>query len=78
MDMSEMKVPDVSALVAFGKLGMEIIACRMLSLLSLVGVIALSAYVAYSPSYVGAACVGILALCCFVPALKAESKRKED
>ena len=73
-DLTDIQLPDISALVAFGKLGVAVLASRMLSLVSLGGVVALSAYVAYSPSWQGAACVGIVAVFVFVPALKAESR----
>lgn len=76
MDLSELKLPDVKALVAFGRVGVAILASRLLSLTALFGVVALSAYVAYSPSWQGAACVGVLALFVFIPALKAESGSK--
>ena len=78
MDMSEIKLPDVKALVAFGKLGVAVLSSRMLSLLSLVGVVALSTGVVYSPSWQGAAVVAVVALCVFIPALKAESKQMTE
>lgn len=78
MDMSEVKLPDVRALVAFGKLGVRVLASRMLSLLSLAGVIALSVGVVYSPSLYGAAVVGVMALFCFIPSLKAEAKQRTE
>lgn len=77
-DMSNLKLPDVTALVAFGKLGCAVLASRMLSLLALVGVLALAAYVAYSPSNVGLAAVAIVAIFAFMPALKAESGQRQE
>ena len=69
-----METVDYKALVAFGKLGMDLAASKILSLSALVGVVALGAYVAYNPTWHGAVVDGILALC-FVVAVKAESKR---
>ena len=77
MKMNELELPDLQALIAFGKVGIHMMASRMLSLLSLVGIVALSAYSVYSSSWQGAACVGVLALFVFGPALKAESKGRE-
>ena len=75
--MSDMNLPDMQALIAFGKMGFALLASRILSIVALTGTIALSAYVAYAPSWQGAACVGVVALFGFGPALKAESKRGE-
>ncbi len=72
--MSDFNMPDIQSLVAFGKLGVKMMASRMISLIALFGTIALSAYVVYSPSWQGVVCAGIVACFVFVPALKAESK----
>lgn len=72
----DFQLPDIKALVAFGKLGMAMIASRMLSLVALFGTVALSAYAIYASSWQGAACVGILALLVFRPALRAEVRRE--
>jgi hypothetical protein len=77
MKMDEIRIPDIEALVAFGKVGIQMMASRMLSLLSLFGIIALSSYSVYASSWQGAACVGVLALLVFGPALKAETKGRE-
>lgn len=69
----EIPIVDVQTLVRFGRLGMELFASRVLSLLSLAGFLALAGYVAYSPSAVGAAVV-LVALFAFVAALRAEAK----
>lgn len=78
MKMNDMGLPDITALVAFGKLGVAVLASRMLSLLSLVGIIALGAYSVYAASWQGAAVVGVVALLCFIPALKSESKQRPE
>lgn len=75
---NEIGLPDITALVRFGKLGMRMMASRILSIISLLGVIALSGFVAYSPSWQGAACVGIVSFLVFIPSLKAESMRIDD
>lgn len=80
MKMNELGIPDVKALVAFGKLGLAILASRMLSMTALLGILALSADSIYASSWQGAVCVAVLAFLVFMPALKAEAKRdaKED
>ena len=75
--MNELGLPDMKALIAFGKMGFMLLSSRILSIVALTGTIALSAYVAYAPSWQGAACVGVVALFGFGPALKAEAKREE-
>jgi len=62
-----METSDLKALAAFGKLGLDLAASRILSYSALAGV------VAYSPTWQGAAVDGILALCFWV-AVKAESR----
>jgi len=76
--MGDIGLPDIKMLVAFGKVGIEMLVSRILSLTALFGVVALSAYVAYSNSWPGAACVGILALLVFGPALRAESRGVQE
>jgi hypothetical protein len=68
---------NIKALVSFGKLGFSLLASRMISVLTLLGLLALSGYVAYVPSWQGAICVAVIALFVFQPALKAEGKREE-
>jgi hypothetical protein len=76
-DLENIKLPDVQALISFGKLGFNLLASRMLSVLSMLGIIALSFDSVYSSSWQGAACVGILSLLVFLPSLRAESRRGE-
>lgn len=73
----EMEVPDLQALVRFGKLGMAMASARLLSIIALAGVLAISFYSVYFHSWIGACCAGILALFCFIPALRAESRVKQ-
>ncbi len=68
-----METSDLKALAAFGKLGLDLAASRILSYSALAGVVALGGIVAYSPTWQGAAVDGILALCFWV-AVKAESR----
>ena len=77
MKMNEFELPDVRALVAFGKVGVQLLASRVLSMLALVGVLALAGYSVYAVSWQGVAGVAILAVFVFIPALKAESKHEE-
>lgn len=78
MNMNDLQVPDYRALVAFGKLGIEIMASRMLSLLALFGLIAIAAYSVYAVSWQGAVCVAIVAVFVFIPALRAETNRHSE
>lgn len=77
-NMNDLGVPDVKMLVAFGKVGIQMLASRILSLTALFGIIALSAYSIYNASYVGAAIVAVLALFVFIPSIKAESGRAQE
>jgi hypothetical protein len=77
-NMNDLGVPDISALVRFGRIGVEMMASRLLSLTALFGIIALSAYSVYNASYVGTAIVAVLALFVFIPSLKAESGRAQE
>ena len=77
-NMGDMGVPDLKALVAFGKVGINMLASRMLSLGALLGVVALCGFVAYSPSWEGAAVTGILAIFVFIPSLRAESGKSQE
>ncbi len=61
-----METSDLKALAAFGKLGLDLAASRILSYSALAGVVD-------SPTWQGAAVDGILALCFWV-AVKAESR----
>ena len=70
------EIPDLQALVRFGILGMAMASARLLSIIALCGVLAISFYSVYFHSWIGACCAGILALFCFIPALKAETKIK--
>lgn len=67
---------DLQALMALGKVGLDALGSRMLSMTSLLGVIALAAYTAWRPTYEGVALTAILALLTFIPALKAEGLRR--
>lgn len=77
MNLNDLNVPDISALVRFGRLGVQMMASRILSLTALFGIIALGAYSVYASSWIGAAVVATLAIFAFIPSLKAESKRGE-
>lgn len=72
-----MQANDYKALAAFGKMGMDLAASRILSYCALVGTVALAAIVAYNPSVEGAVVDGILALC-FWAAVTAESRRAPE
>lgn len=72
------EIDQVKALVAFGKLGLAIIASRMLSIISLFGLVALASYSVYAQSWQGVAETGIIAWFVFRPCLAHESKRKDE
>ena len=78
MNLNDIGVPDISALVRFGRIGVQMMASRILSLTALFGTIALGAYAVYTASYIGAGVVLILALFVFIPALKSESGRAQE
>ena len=69
-----MEANDYKALAAFGRLGIDLAASRILSYCALVGVVALAGAVAYNPTWEGAAVDLIVALCFWV-AVRAESQR---
>jgi hypothetical protein len=76
-NLNDLGVPDLKVMFAYAKVGISMLASRILSLTALFGIIALSAYAVYAVSYIGAAVVLILALFVFIPALKQESGRAE-
>lgn len=78
MNVHDMVIPDIKALVAYGRVGIEMMASRMLSLISLLGTLALAGYVAYSPTNAGLAAVAIVAIFAFMPALKAETGQRHE
>jgi hypothetical protein len=77
-EVENIKLPDMQALLAFGKVGVNMMAARILSVTSLAGVIGVSAYVSYNQSWQGVAVCAIMAFFVFGPALRAESARKGD
>lgn len=52
-----MEMVDVKALVAYGRVGIELMASKIVSLVCATGTVALSAYLIYSPSWQGVAVV---------------------
>ena len=74
MTNEDMGLQEVKALVAFGRLGLAIIASRMLSMLALVGVLALGGYTVYSNSWQGVAVTAIVAWFVFRLALRSETR----
>lgn len=73
--MTELKLPDLEALVAFGKVGVQMLASRLLTLFSLFGCVTLGAYTVYTSSWQGVCVTAILALFVFLPALKLETRK---
>jgi hypothetical protein len=76
--MHDIGVPDLKVMFSYAKVGIQMLASRILSLTALFGIIALSAYSIYNASWIGASCVAILAVFTFIPAVKLESNRKEN
>jgi len=70
-----MKANEVIAMVAFAKVGMSILASRIVSVCALVGVVGLSSYVIYNPSWQGVAVVALAAFCGLLPAIRSEGAR---
>ena len=74
MNDENMEMPDVKALVAFGKLGFSLMASRLMSVIALFGVLALGGFTIYIGSWQGVAVTAIIAWFVFRLALKAESR----
>jgi hypothetical protein len=70
-----MEPVQIKALVAYGRVGFDLVASRALSLLSMACTFALAAGVVYNPTWQGAAVVGIVAALVFYPALSVDAKR---
>lgn len=77
MNMNDLKMPDLEALVAFGKMGVKMLASRAVTLLSLLGLLSLGGYAVYASSWQGVVVVAILALLVFRPALAAETGQRD-
>ena len=76
--MSEMTdIDTVRALVRFGRLGLEMLAVRILSVLALAGYLGLAGYVAYNPSWQGVSVCGILAIVA-ISAFRAENRYRDQ
>lgn len=69
-----MEQDQIKAILMFGKLGMQMAAMRIVSVLLSIGGLALAGFVAYSPSWQGAIVTGIIFVCGLIPALRTESK----
>lgn len=69
-----METSDLKALAAFGKLGLDLAASKILSLTVVFGIVAISSYSVYAASWQGAACVVVMAFC-FMVAVRAESRQ---
>ena len=61
-NMNDLKVPDMAAFVAFGKLGVQMVGARILSILSLVGMLGAGGAVIFYPTWHGVVVCAILAL----------------
>jgi len=73
---NDLGVPDIKALVAFGRVGIELFRARLMTLIALCGFLALGGYTVYLGSWIGAAVCGIAALV-FIVAIRAETGRIE-
>lgn len=69
---------DVRALVKLAEAGAALFASRILTVIALLGILALCAYVAYRPTWEGVAVVVAASLFVFKPALNAESGQREQ
>ena len=69
---------ELQALMTMGKLGLDALASRVLSIVTLLGILAVAGYVVWAPSWYGVAGLGILAVLVFSPALRAESLRRHE
>lgn len=72
-----MKPNEIEAMIAVGRIGLNLAASRMMSISSIFGVVALAAYLIYSPSWQGVLVVGFVAVVA-ITALRLESRGKND
>lgn len=56
------EVDQIKSLVAFGKVGMQMLGARILSIIGLLGFLGLAGYVAYNPTWHGVSLCAILAM----------------
>lgn len=74
---NDMGIPDIAALVRFGRLGMAMFASRVLSILALSAFFGLCFYTVYAPaSWIGAAVCAIAAIVCMF-AMRAEAAARQ-
>lgn len=73
-----MQMNELKAIVAVGRIGMELAASRLMSLVLGSGVVALAGYVIYSPSWQGVAVVGLVSACGLLPSLRYEQRPKQE
>jgi ABC-type siderophore export system fused ATPase/permease subunit len=71
MDPSELQ-----AVIKLSRIGLDLLASRMLSYTCLLGLLGLAFYVAWRPDWYGVAVVAIIAVAVYIPALRAESLRR--
>ncbi len=69
-----MKLQEVEALIAVGRVGFALAASRLMSLVMGFGTVALAAYTVQSPSWEAVCAVAAVALCGLLPALAFESR----
>lgn len=71
------QVADIKALVAFGRLGVELAGMRLLSLVSLLGMLFLAWWVASTPAPAWQSVVVVMVVAlCFLAAVRAESGQR--
>ena len=70
------EMDSIRALTAFGKVGVEMLQARILSILALTGYLGLAGFVSYAPSWHGVALCGILALVA-ISAFRGENRFRE-
>ena len=70
-----MQMNEVQALVEFGKLGVRLVAMRILSAISMLGFLALAAYSVYTATWQGVVVCAIVGFLGVIPAIRAEAKR---
>ena len=70
-------VDTVKALVAFGRVGLQMMGARILSIVALLGYLGLAGYVAYNATWHGVTVCAILALVA-ISAFRAENRYRDQ
>lgn len=76
--MKNPNVVEIQALLAYAKVGVEMLGARILSILALFGIFALGGYVVYASSWQGVAVVVAIAYLVVRPVLASETGQRAE